>query len=56
MGWKRTYRLANPRGVEACTNAKRHPDYLPGCDFRTSESMVVVRALFVKKSATWRAP
>jgi hypothetical protein len=35
-------------GMDARTNAKRHPDYLPGCDFRTSKFMLLLSVLSVK--------
>jgi hypothetical protein len=31
-----------------CTNAKRHPDYLPGSDFRTSALAIGEKGEFVK--------
>jgi hypothetical protein len=52
-------------GMDARTNAKRHPDYLPGCDFRTSKFMLLLSVLSVKMRRvvghingfiqTWRA-
>ena len=34
--------------MNARTNAKRHPDYLPGCDFRTSTFTVLLFLVFVE--------
>ncbi len=43
--------MANPvMRMDARTNAKRHPDYLPGCDFCTSMLMVLLPLYCVKSS------
>jgi hypothetical protein len=42
--------------MDARTNAKRHPDYLPGCDFRTSKSIILSIPWSVKRVlAQWIA-
>ena len=49
MIWKRTYWLANPPDANCSLyERKRHPDYLPGSDFRTSIDMVAPQHPAVK--------